>query len=128
MVVYQQIIALILLFWESECTDDDCYYLSHLWKFITYQDMVHLRPKAIYAKRQYGICWLKKELSMVHGTLHICFRIKTFFCVKIENWNFQQLFDLGFRETFQNFSSFRQTFLQHFSMGIKSWLNELKFC
>ena len=57
--------------------------------------------------RQYGICWLKKELSMVHGTLHIFFRNKTFLFVKIESWNFQHLFDLGFRETLQYFSLFR---------------------
>ena len=30
--------------------------------------------------------------------------------VKIESWNFQHLFDLGFRETLQTFSSFIQTF------------------
>ena len=30
-------------------------------------------------------CWLKKELSMVHGTLHIFFRNKTFLFVKIES-------------------------------------------
>ena len=68
--------------------------------------------RAIYTKRvkiYYGIWWLKKELSMVHGTLHF-FRNKTFLFAKIESWNFQQLFDLGFRETVQNFSSFRQTF------------------
>ena len=77
---------------------------------------------AIYTRRvarQYAICWLKKELSMVHGTLHIFFRNKTFLFVKIESWNFQQLFDLGFRETLQNFSSFRQTFRWHFCMGNK---------
>ena len=28
--------------------------------------------------RQYSICWLKKELSMVHGTLHKFFKNKTF--------------------------------------------------
>ena len=62
---------------------------------------------------------LKKELSMVHGTLHIFFRNKTFLFVKIESWNFQQLFYLGFHETLQIFSSFRQTFRWHFCMGNK---------
>ena len=54
---------------------------------------------------------------MVHGTPHIFFRNKTFLFVKIE---IQHLFDLEFRETLQNFSSFRQTFRRRFSMGNKS--------
>ena len=58
---------------------------------------------------------------MVH---FIFFLNKTFLFFEIEGWNFQQLLDLGFRETLQNFRSFRQ----HFSMGNKSCLNELKFC
>ena len=36
---------------------------------------------AIYTRRvsrQYGICWPKKELSMVHGTIHIFLGIKLF--------------------------------------------------
>ena len=36
---------------------------------------------AIYTRivaRQYGICWPKKELSIVHGTIHIFSRIKLF--------------------------------------------------
>ena len=65
---------------------------------------------------------------MVHGTLQFFFRNKTFLFVKIESWNFQQLFDLGFRETLQNFSSFRKTFRRHFSTGNKSCFNDLKFC
>ena len=44
--------------------------------------------------------------------------------MKIESWNFQQLFDLGFHETLQSFSSFRQTF----SRGNKSCLKKLKSC
>ena len=47
--------------------------------------------------------------------------------MKIESWNFLHLFDLGFRKTLQNFSSFRQTFRRHFSTGNKSCQNELKF-
>ena len=66
--------------------------------------------------------------SMVQGTLHIFLGIKLFLFVKIESWNFQQLFDLGFRETLQNFNSFNQTFRWHFSRGNKSCPNELKFC
>ena len=57
--------------------------------------------------------------SMVQGTLHIFFRNKTFLFVKIESWNFQQLFDLGFCETLKIFSSFRQTFRWHFCIGNK---------
>jgi hypothetical protein len=56
------------------------------------------------------------------------FRNKTFLFVNIESWIFQQLFEIRFNETLQNFSSFRQTFRWHFSMGKKSCLNELKFC
>ena len=79
-------------------------------------------------KIYYGIWWLKKELFMVHGTLQTFYRNKTFLFVKIESWNFQQLFDLGFCKTLQNFSSLRQTFRQHFSTGNKSCPNELKLC
>ena len=35
------------------------------------QMKAYVSDRAIYTrrvKRQYGICWLKKELSMVHGT------------------------------------------------------------
>ena len=46
--------------------------------------------------RQGAICWLKKEVSLVHG---IFFRNKTFLFLNIEIWNFQHLFDLLFRET-----------------------------
>ena len=56
---------------------------------------------------------------MVHGTLHIFFSNKTFLFVKIESWHFQHLFDIEFRESLQNFSSFRQILRPHFSTGIK---------
>ena len=65
---------------------------------------------------------------MVHGTLNIFFRNKTFLFVKIEIWNFQHLFDLWFRETSQNFSSFRQLFLNIEKCHLNICLNELKFC
>ena len=71
---------------------------------------------------------LLAEIRTIHGTCQIFFRNKTFLSLKIESWNFQHLFDLGFRETLQNFSPFRQTFRWHFSMGNKSCPNELKFC
>ena len=94
------------------------------------KDLVMNIFRAIYGrrfKRKYGIFWLKKELYMVHGTLKSFFRNKPFLFVKIESWNFQQLFVLGFRETLQNFSLFRQTFRWQFSTGNKSCPNELKF-
>ena len=47
------------------------------------------------------------ERRTILYTFHF-FRNKTFLFVKIENWNFQHLFDLEFRETSQNFSSFEQ--------------------
>ena len=77
---------------------------------------------------QGAICRLKKELSMVHGTLNIFFRNKTFLFVKIEIGNFQHLFDLWFRETTHNFSSFRQLFLTIDKCHLNICLNELKFC
>ena len=46
------------------------------------------KNRAIYTRRvkiYYGIWWLKKELSMVHGTLQFFFRNKTFLFVKIES-------------------------------------------
>ena len=48
--------------------------------------------------------------------------------LKIENWNFQYLFEIEFRETSQNFNSFglfRQLLFSFFSMGC---LIELKLC
>ena len=53
---------------------------------------------------------------MVHFNF---FRNKTFLFVKIENWFFHHLFDLGFREILQNFSSFRQHSDDIFLWGIK---------
>ena len=47
-------------------------------------------------------------LSMVHGTLYIFFRNKTFLVVYIESWNFQHLFDFSFHEMLQNVWSFRK--------------------
>ena len=50
------------------------------------QSNVNGDTRAIYTTRvarQYGICWQKRELSMVHSTLHI-FRNKTLLFVKLE--------------------------------------------
>ena len=38
---------------------------------------------------------------------------------EIESWNFQQMLDLRFSETSQNFSSFRQLFFHSFQGGTK---------
>ena len=40
--------------------------------------------RAIYTRRvarQYNICWLKKELSMVHGAIHTFFLRIELFCL-----------------------------------------------
>jgi hypothetical protein len=62
---------------------------------------------------------------MVHFIFFL--EIKLFVC-QDRNMKFQQLFDLGFRLTLQNYNSFRQTFRWHLSTGDKSCPNELKFC
>ena len=63
---------------------------------------------------------LKKELPILGTWYHdICFRNKTFLFDMIEIWNLQDLFDLLFLETSQNFSSFGQ---------LHVCLNELKLC
>jgi hypothetical protein len=49
--------------------------------------------------------WRKKKEERYTS---IFYRNKTFLFVEIESWNFQQLFNFEFRETLQNFSSFRQ--------------------
>ena len=51
---------------------------------------------------------MKKELSMLHGTLNIFFSKKTFFVCQDRNLKF--LASVGYCETLQNFSSLRQTF------------------
>jgi hypothetical protein len=89
--------------------------------------------RAIYTMRELTeIRHVLAEERTIHDTWYTLyfFRNKTFLFVKRESWNFQQLFDLGFRETLQNFSSFRQTFRWHFCGGIRvvwmSW-NFLSF-
>ena len=67
--------------------------------------------RAIYTRRvniYYDIWWLKKELSMIHGTLYFFSRNKTFFVCQDRNVTFQRLFDFSFHESSQNFSSFGQ--------------------
>ena len=55
-------------------------WIEYFWLFLLYFTGT---TRAIYTRkvaRQYGICWLKKELFMVHGTLHIFLGIKLFVC------------------------------------------------
>ena len=75
--------------------------------------------------RQDAICWLKKELSMVH--LIFSFRNKTYLFVKIEIWNFQHFLDLFFRETSQNFSLIWQLLLHIEKCCLNVFLNKLRF-
>ena len=49
----------------------------------------------------------------------------TFF--EIDSWNFQQMLDLGFCETSQNFSSFRQLFFLSFQGGTKGKNSKTSF-
>ena len=61
---------------------------------------------------QGAICWLKKELAMVH--FNIFFRNKTFLFVKIEIWNFQHLciwFRISWNLT--KFQLIQTTFIPH---------------
>ena len=96
--------------------------LSTLKDPVQYISVIYTRRVA----RQYGICWFQKELSWRLGTLHIFSGMKTFLFVKIESWDFQHLFDFEFRETLQKLRSFKQHSENIFSIGIKSYLNELK--
>ena len=75
-------------------------------------------------KRKYGIFWPKKKNYPWYMVHFIFFRNRTFLFVKIESLNFQHLFDLGFCEILQTFSSFRQTFRWHFLWEVKvTWMS-----
>ena len=78
---------------------------------------------------------LRENTASVGWKKNYPWYISYFFCrneilwfVKIESWNFQNLFDWEVCETLQNFSSFQKTIILHFSMENKSCPNELKFC
>ena len=58
--------------------------------------------------QQSANCWNYLGLFRDYDFDHILFKIKTFLFYKIENWNFQHLFEKEFRETSQNFNSIRQ--------------------
>ena len=78
-------------------------------------------PKPWSRKVRLSSSHLLAEIRTIHGTWYTSnfFRNNTFLFLKIESWNFQHLLDLGFRETLQTFSSFRQTFRWHFCIGNK---------
>ena len=68
------------------------------------------------------------DLSWRYSLKNIFIRNKTFLFFKIENWNFQHLFEIKFREASQNFNSFslfRQLLFNFFSINC---LIKLKFC
>ena len=92
---------------------------------------------AIYTRRvarQYGICWLKKGLSWRLDTLHIFLRNKKNLFAKIEIWNFQHLFDLGFCEPYKmsaHSDNIQVKFMKSMFYGEfceVSWNSELKIC
>ena len=71
-----------------------------------------------------AIFWNYLGMFRDYGLKIIFYRNKTFLFFKIESWNFQKLFEIEFRETSQNFNSFRQLLFSFFSIGC---LIELKF-
>ena len=93
------------------------------WYRWTMNQKLHLK-----LRQQSAICWNSLALFRENGLNYIFFRNKTFLFFKIESWNFQQLFEIEFRETshnFNSFSSFRQFLFQFFSIFC---LIALKFC
>ena len=58
--------------------------------------------------QQSAICWNSLGLFRDYGLNYNFFRNKTFLFLKIENWNFQHLFENEFCDTSQNITSFRQ--------------------
>ena len=76
------------------------------------------------AKISYNLAPLRARISWDYGLNYIFFRNITFLFFKIESWNFQHLFEKGFRETSQNFnafSSFRQFLFSYFVSVV--WLS-----
>ena len=63
-----------------------------------------------------------------NGLNFFFFRNKTFLFFKIQSWNFQQLFEIEFRETSQNFKAIRQKIEKNWNKNCLNELNELKFC
>ena len=70
-------------------------------------------PMPLMRKVRTSSCHLLAEKRAIDGTwyTYYFFLNKTFLFVKTEIWNFEHLFDLFFRETSQNLSSFGQLLL-----------------
>ena len=84
-------------------------------------------PKPLMRKvRTSGHHLLAEKITILCTRYTWLLGIKTFLFVKIESWDFQHLFDFEFRETLQKLRSFKQHSENIFSIGIKSYLNELK--
>ena len=84
------------------------------------------RPKPLLKIRTAtAIFWNYLGIFRDYGLKNILFRNKTFSFFKVESWNFQHLFEIGFRETSQvkSFSLFRQLLFSIFLSVF--WL---KFC
>ena len=63
-----------------------------------------------------------------YGQNFFCFRNKTFLFFKIERWNFQVQFEIGFPETSQNFNSFsffRKLLFPFFFYQLSDWVEIL---
>ena len=96
-------------------------------KIPPYMYKLHGKCRAYYKRsvaRQYDICWLKKELSVVHGILYI-FLAKKRFCLsrqKAEIFSIclrQAVLKIGFLEFFQNAANSAYSLRQHYLRGIK---------
>ena len=61
-----------------------------------------------------AIFWISLDVFRDYGLENILFRNNTFLFFKIENQNFQHLFEIEFCETSQNFNSFRQSLFSFF--------------
>ena len=79
---------------------------------------------AIYTRkvaRQYDICWLKKELSMVHGTLHILL----LFCLSRQK---AEIFSICLIDDFEKTCKISAHSDKHFFTGYRSCKNVLECC
>ena len=82
--------------------------------------------------QQSSICWNSLGLFRDYGLNYILFRDKTYLFFKMENWNFQHLFEKEFRETSQ-FSTHSNNFYFHFlafavPIFSEGFAHLLKFC
>ena len=66
-----------------------------------------------------GHLLVKKRTILAIWLRSYFFRNKTFLVFKIESWNVKHLFHLGFRETSENYTSFRQYSENVYLLGLK---------